>query len=250
MKLRLLKGILVCSLCIQTIALAAQGGTIVTRKPRNYTVFQIGGMGSTNICFRTLENTRSEISVDQLIDLRNDGETMKFGYQAGIGFCINVSENFGVETGVQYSNMGFETKLMDFIYAFPEPGAPIQGRSIFNLNYIQIPLKGNIFIGKGKVKFYSSIGVQTNALVNQNETWVLKYEDGRTEYEVFDSNYPLEKVHFSGMIEAGIDVKFSKYIHLRAAPNFSHSIGRVVDAPLSTYLWTAGMGVQFYYGWY
>lgn len=250
MKLRLMKRLLVGLLIVHSLTLVAQGGTNVTRKPRNYTVFQIGGIGSTNMCFRTLENTRSEMSVDQLIDLRNQGETMKFGYHAGIGFCINVSENFGVETGIQYANMGFETQLMDYIYVSYDPSLPIKGRSIYNLNYIQIPLKGNIFVGKGKVKFYSSIGVQTNALVNQNETIVKKFEDGRTEYEVFDSNYPLEKVHFSGMIEAGIDVKFSKFLHLRAAPNFSHSIGRVVDAHLSTYLWSAGMGLQFYYGWY
>lgn len=250
MKLRLLKGIPLAMLCIHAMTLLSQGGTSVTRKPRNYTVFQAGGIGSVNMCYRTLENTRSEISVDNLITLRNSEETMKFGYHAGIGFCINASDHFGMETGILYANMGFETKLYDYIYVVYDPTLPVKGRSIYNINYIQVPLKANFFVGPGKVRFYSSVGIQTNVLVNQNETLVKKYEDGRTEYEVFDSNYPIEKVNFSGMVEVGIDVKFNKFMHLRAAPNFNHSIGRVVDSPLSTYLWSAGFSAQFYYGWW
>jgi len=244
------KLILIFLLCSAAIHSYGQGKTTLTRIPKNYKTFQIGAIGSIDMCYRTYENKQREASIDNLITSRNEGEMMKFGYHAGLGLCINASENFGMEIGVVYSNRGYETKLMNYIYTVPQPGAPIQGRSIYNYNFIDVPIKGNFFVGKGKVRFYGSIGVTTNVLISQNETFVKKYDDGRTEREVFQTNNNFEKVIFSASVAAGIDIKFNKYLNLRLAPNFSHSIGRFQEGPLSMYLWTAGFGANFYYGWY
>jgi hypothetical protein len=230
--------------------LFSQGGTNITKPHKDYPDFQIGAIGSIDMCFRTLENKQKATSIDHLIDSRNQDETVKLGYHAGIGFCMNISRNFGMEVGVVYSNQGYETKLKDYINPLPGPGMPIKGRSIYNYNFINVPLKANFFIGKGKVRFYTSVGVITNVLVGQNETFVKKYGDGRTEYEVFNTNNPFQKVIFSGTIAAGIDVKFNKALNLRLSPNFSHSIGRFSDAPLSEYLWNAGFSADFYFGWH
>ena len=227
----------------------AQGNTNLTRDTKGFSSFQIGGIGSLDICYRTLENKRGDPSIDQLIKLENENHTVKFGYHAGIGFCINVSKHFGMETGVIYSNRGYETKLQEFIYVNPDPAAPTHGRSIYNYNYIDVPLKANFFAGKGKVRFYSSVGLVTNILVAQNETFVRKYADGRTTYEVFQTSWPFERVVFSGMVAAGIDIKFSEKLNLRVSPNFSHNIGRFVDAPISGYLWNVGLSADFYFGW-
>lgn len=228
-----------------------QGRTGITRIPKNYKTFQIGGIGSLDMCYRTYENKQREASIDNLIASRNEEEMMKFGYHAGIGFCMNASEHFGIEVGIIYSNRGYETKLVNYIYpTTPEPGYPIQGRSIYNYNFIDIPIKANFFFGKGKVRFYGSIGYSANILVSQNETFVKKYQDGSTDREVFQTNNNFEKVIFSANVEAGIDVKFNKYLNLRLAPHFSHSIGRFQEGPISMYLWTAGFGASFYYGWY
>ncbi len=244
---RLIFGTLLFSICISGFS---QGGTYITGPARNYNTFQIGGIGSLDMCYRTLENKQREQSIENLIELKNNSETFKFGYSAGIGFCMNVSQHFGMEVGVLYSNKGYETKLTDYIYAVPEPGMPTQGRSIYNYNFIDVPLKANFFAGKGKVKFYTSFGIITNVLVNQNETFVKKYEDGRTEYDVFTTNYPYEKVVFSATLAAGIDCKFSKSLHLRISPHFSHTIGRFWNGPISGYLWNTGISADFYYGWY
>ncbi len=230
--------------------LTAQGGTTITQIPKNYNTFQVGGIGSLDICYRTLENKQREFSIDNLITNKNEGETVKFGYHAGIGFCMNASEHFGMEIGVIYSNRGYETKLTNYIYPQPDPTMPTQGRSIYNYNFIDVPIRANFFAGKGKVRFFASFGISTNVLVAQNETFVKKYEDGRTEYEVITSSYPLEKVVFSGTIAAGVDCKFNKNLSLRVAPHFGHNIGRFSNAPLSVYLWTTGLSASFYYGWY
>jgi hypothetical protein len=229
--------------------LVAQGNTNLTHDAKGFPTFQIGAIGSVDICYRTLENKRGEPSIDQLIELENANHTVKFGYHAGLGFCINVSKHFGMETGVIYANRGYETKLQEFIYAQPDPTAPTHGRSIYNYNYIDVPIKANFFAGKGKVRFYGSVGIVTNVLVAQNETFVKKYADGRTTYEVFQTNWPFERVVFSGMVAAGIDVKFSDKLNLRISPNFSHNIGRFVDAPISGYLWSTGLSADFYFGW-
>src|SRR5689334_8732270 len=99
--------------------LVAQGNTNLTRDTKGFSSFQVGAIGSIDMCYRTLENKRGDPSIDQLIKFENDNNTIKFGYHAGIGFCINVSKHFGMETGVIYSNRGYETKLQEFIY--PQP---------------------------------------------------------------------------------------------------------------------------------
>jgi len=230
--------------------LFAQGNTYFTKGLKEFSTFQVGGIGGLDMCFRTLENKKGESSVDELINYENETQMPKFGYHAGIGFCINVSKHFGMETGIIYSNRGYETKLQEFIYPQQhEPGLPTHGRSIYNYNYIDVPLKANFFAGNGKVRFYGSIGVSTNILVAQNETFVRKYADGSTTYEVFKSDLPLQNVVFTGMVAAGIDIKFTQQLNLRLAPNFSHNIGRFIDRPVSGYLWTAGVSADFYFGW-
>jgi hypothetical protein len=228
----------------------AQGSTTITRIPKNYPTFQVGGIGSLDFCFRTLENKEGAVSLNELIVTRNNGEMPKFGYHAGIGFCINASEHFGMETGIMYSNQGYETKLMNYLYPVPDPSLPTKGRSIYNYNFLDIPLKANFFIGKGKVRFFGSVGIIANILVAQNETFVKKYEDGRTEYEVFKTSDNFEKVVFAGTLSAGIDVKFNKHLNLRLGPHFGHHLGRFKEAAVSQYLWTAGFGAGFYYGWW
>ena len=94
---------------INCVGSFSQGNTSITQIPKNYKTFQVGGIGSLDMCFRNLENPRKEISIDNLIATKNSGETFKFGYHTGIGFCINVSQYFGMELGVVYSNMGYET---------------------------------------------------------------------------------------------------------------------------------------------
>ena len=217
--------------------------------PKNYSTFQVGGIGSLDICFRTLENKQRESSIDNIIASKNASETVKFGYHAGLSFGIQMTKNFGMEVGIIYSNRGYETKLTDYIYAVPDPTLPTKGRSIYNYNFIDIPIKANFFAGKGKIRFYASVGIITNLLVAQNETFVKKYQDGRTEYDVFTTNYPLEKVVFSGTLAAGIDYKINKSMSLRLAPNFSHNFGRFANEPLSVYLWNVGFSANFYYGW-
>lgn len=247
--MRPLKTILSFGFFVAMQTLSAQGNTYFTKSIKDFPTFQIGGIGGIDMCYRTLENKRNEASIDELIQYENQTQTVKFGYHAGIGFCINVSKHFGMETGIIYSNRGYETKLQEFIYAQYDPSMPTHGRSIYNYNYIDIPLKANFFAGKGKVRFYASVGVSTNVLVAQNETFVRKYEDGRKTYEVYKSDLPLQNVVFTGLVAAGIDIKFSQQLNLRVSPNFSHNIGRFIDRPVSGYLWTTGISADFYFGW-
>lgn len=244
------KVLLLFFLNFSVLTLFSQGGTQITRIPKKYSTFQVGLIGSVDMCFRSLENKQREQSIDELIRFRNETETYKFGYHAGIGLAVNATEHFGMELGVIYSNKGWETVLMNYIYPTPSPTLPEKGRSIYNCNFIDIPLTANFYGGKGKIRFFGSVGIVTNVLIGQNETFVDKYADGRTEYSVYDTNYPFEKVVFSGTVSAGIDWRFNKFISLRIAPNFSHNIGRFYDTPVSDYLWTAGFGASLYYGWY
>lgn len=49
------------------------------------------------------------------IDLRNRNETIKFGYSAGLNFCYNIKSFVSVELGVQYSNKGYQTRMLQLV---------------------------------------------------------------------------------------------------------------------------------------
>jgi hypothetical protein len=72
--------------------------------------FQVGINFSADACFRALKNSDGAASSDMVIIQRNNLETYRLGYTAGLNFCLNISEKFGIETGVQYSLKGFQQK--------------------------------------------------------------------------------------------------------------------------------------------
>ena len=111
---------------------------------------QIGINFSPDFCFRTLKNNDGSSSSDQVIDQRNEGETVKSGYTAGLNVCFSIKKFLGLETGIQYSNKGYQTQKQDLFFAQAEPGLPTQSKLIYDFHCIDISVKANFTFGKKK----------------------------------------------------------------------------------------------------
>ena len=207
----------------------------------------IGYNFSPDYSFRTLKNNDGSSSSDLVIKSRNDIEIAKFGYTTGLNVCINFSQLVGFETGIQFSNKGYETKNQDLVYFPPNPSLPTKAKTIYSYQYIGIPLKAKFSFGKSKVRFLSSIGFMTNFLLNVKQTTNYEYSDGKTEEKAQSTTAGFKKVDISPTISVGIDYKLNNKIHLIAEPTFRYGVIKIKDAPVTENLWNSGLNIGFYY---
>lgn len=210
--------------------------------------FQIGLNISPDICFRTLNNNDGNSISDIVIKLRNRDETIKIGYTAGLNLCYNITSYFGIETGVQYSDKGFQHIQTEFISNQPDdPIKPDKLIFIYHFHYLDIPLKANFIIGKKKVRFYTSVGLTTNLFITEIKTEILKY-DNRKVIKNEPTLFDYKKVNLSPAISAGIDYKINSRMNLRVEPTYRFGVIKIIDTPVSGWLWNAGLNISYYFG--
>jgi hypothetical protein len=223
---------------------------------------QIGVNFSPDLNYRTLKNNDGSTNSDQVIKLRNENETVKPGYTVGLNFIYNFNKNIGIETGIQYSNKGYQRKLQDFIYgdfidpkygfigsSNPPENMPIQLTTIFNYYYIDIPLKINFIFGMRKIRIITSVGITANLFVKETYTSIFYYDDATTTRKTYNlSYYDYNSLNISPLISLGIDYKINKSMNLRLEPTFRYGILKIIDHPVTAYLWNTGLNISYYVG--
>ena len=109
-------------------------------------------------------------------------------------------------------------------------------------------LKMNFSFGRGKLRFVSSTGVTTNLFILETIKGIYEYEDGSTERSSGKTYYNYNRINISPMISAGIDWEMENQKHLKIEPTFRYGIIQVIDAPVTDYLWNAGLSIGYYFG--
>ncbi len=151
-----------------------------------------------------------------------------------------------IESGIQYSNKGYRSSNIDVTNP---TNAEIFGKANINsnFNYIDIPLKINYFLGKNKIRFISSLGLTSNILVNQVDKSSITYFDGKKENHKDISIYNYKHFNLSPMVSFGIDYAISQRTNLRIEPTFRYGVMKIIDAPITGYLWNGGVNVSYLY---
>ena len=180
-----------------------------------------------------------------------DKQIGKFGYTTGLTMFFKLSDRMELETGLQYSDKGYQTKIMDLVFEGTDPNDPIlvktKAKFNYSYQYIGIPLKLNMFFGEGDLRFVSGIGVTTNFLLNVQNKANYEYPDGKKETTNSKSKEGFKKIDISPMISFGVDYKLTNTIHLRGEPTFRYGIIKTKDSPIKENLWNAGvnLGISF-----
>lgn len=240
-----MKPLIITILLLTTFNLSGQNSTKETPSSDPKRIL-IGISVSPDICYRTLRNNDGSSSSDLIIDLRNQQEIYKIGSTAGLIASYSFTDFFSLETGLQYSNKGFRTKEQDVIIVEPEEDLPQKTRFIYNFHYIDIPVKANFVIGKKNVRFVTSVGLTTNFLLKETQTSILIYQD-HTDRNTDLTNYTHKKVNISPTISAGIDYKLNSRMNLRIMPVFRYGILKIIDAPVTGYLYSGGLNISYYF---
>lgn len=218
---------------------------------------QLGVNFSSDVCSRTLYQNGGSSS-NGLINFRNEMEIPKFGYTTGLNFVYNLNKTIGFETGLQFSDKGYQTKTIDLPYAggstagVTSPGsigtkAPTKAKYIYSDYYLEVPIKANFSFGKRKVQFIASAGIAVNFFIAETETTFYTYIDGSTKRIDNSSYFSYKIINFSPMVSLGIDWKITPKINLKAEPTVRCGIFKISDTPITVYLWSCGLNVGSYY---
>ena len=206
---------------------------------------QLGISISPDMCFRTLENNDGGATIDAIVKLRNENETVKLGYTAGLNVCVTLNKFLSIESGIHYSNKGYQTKMMTLTPSQPTATLPNKAKTIDNFHCIDIPVKANFTLGKKKVRFITSAGVTTNFFIKETSTTVLYYSD-RTERERNPSTVDFNNVNISPTLSVGIDYKINSRMNLRIEPTIRYGILKIIDTPVTGYLYSGGLNMSYY----
>ncbi len=154
------------------------------------------------------------------------------------------NHRFAVEAGVGYSLHGWAMKDEDrhFIARDPiDPAIPGSYEPIGQqFHYLDFPIRGMISFGKGRWRSISSIGGSLNVL--QRAAFVSIINGERVPAE----DFPYENLNFTVMASTGIAFKPEGRSEFRLEPTFRYALLPIIDAPLTGYLWSAGVN----FGWY
>ncbi len=255
-----MKKLLVLLLTVASISAKSQD-IIPQQSEAQKSRFSIGAYFSPDAADIHLQSTDNNQSTEDFIENRNSRETMKFGYTTGLSLVYELNQKFAIETGLEYSDKGYQTKKVALNFGVgggntnPPRGfvldegseTPTDLRFVYHFQYVGIPVKLNYSLGSGKWRFISSIGLTAEYLARASSTTVLYYDEEGPDRENDRDDEDYNTFNLSPSISAGVDYQLNSRMSLRAMPTFRAGVLQIIDdSPVTGYLYSAGVQL----GWY
>jgi hypothetical protein len=201
--------------------------------------FVLGIYYSPNISYRALSNSN-------ITKLRDNSEENKYGSSVGFTFGYHILQFISIETGLQFSSRGFQTKFEFLKFAEPDTFMPENVGMLDNFYYLSIPIKLEFSKEFSKFIIFSSTGLISNILLRQNQEYNVTYKD-RKETFLYNHTNDFRKITLMSVFSIGFAYKYTNNILILMEPTFQHDIISVIDAPLKTYLWDLGLKIGIKY---
>lgn len=225
--------------------LCAQDGATTTR------MWRLGMGVSPGIAYRGLVSTEDAGLWDHFITSRNDYEEPRFAYGCSLFCALDLSDRFSVEGGLGYSLMGYQLNMDELNFGDmidPNRGFIFQTndnrlRALrYSFHYLELPVRVVFHCGKGRMRWISSAGLTTSYLLKSTTTSVLQYADGSTERNTSESGYDYNTIGLFPTFSTGVSYALNDRMELRLEPQARYGVLRIIDAPITAHLWSAGVG--------
>lgn len=218
-----------------------------TNTPANFKKVQIGISFSPDYCYRILHKAGDMDESD--IKALNKTEIGKFGYTTGLNIIFNLNKTIGIETGINYSDKGYQTRTLESIYVndwiyFRPNISPAKINYVYDKHYLDFPLKVNFTLGTKKLRFTESTGLITNVY----RLGIYEINDETNNVHIKRKYTGHNMPNLSLLISAGVDWKMSSKSDLKIEPVFRCALLNIDDNFSTTYLWSIGLNVSYYFG--
>ena len=214
---------------------------VAPTKPQTPRKFQISASFSPNVAFRTLKAVEEINPIVNLKTDRDEIETPRFGYQCGIRFGYYFIKNVGLETGVLYARKGYQS-----IWQEDSDNSINEWRYRQTFECIDFPLLINVRSNHRKVRFVANVGIIFNHLVRDNEVSEVRYTNETKGKFFYPSQGAYKSFNLSGTFGFGLDVPVTSRLGFQIKPNFRYGFLKIIEAPLTGYVWDAGLELRLY----
>jgi hypothetical protein len=244
-----------------SLCLVAQGSDLKDAEQIDSSGLSIGIHASPDLAYRALFNMDGSNSSDIVISSRNGYESLKFSFTAGAVIGWRLNKKFRLESGLNYSNMGFELDFDKLPFTFspeisdrnglPYVSGPVDLRIPYrnrkHLHYLEIPLK--VFYRKEwrRWAIVSGLGISGGWLMLANETLLYRDANGDKDRSTRLSATDFKAFNVFALVSAGAEYRFSPRFSLRMEPSFRYGMIPISNTPVSAGLWNVGLSSAFFY---
>jgi hypothetical protein len=224
----------------------------VKAKPE-FARFKIGLLVTPEMGYRILSiNSDQPNFYDSYLKYRNEHETPKLGFSAGIAVSYNFSQKVGIEAGFQYTNRGYNYEPTHFDYQeayYINPGSgkvPVAMRYKYGSDYFELPLRITFTSGRRKLKFVASTGAAAMLLVYNRNTSIVQYADGSEAKKTRRFTY-LNQFYIAPQISFGADYQITSRLNFRFEPIARYVFNTSYKTGISTNLISGGLQFSVYF---
>lgn len=220
--------------------------------------FRFGISVAPGLSYRTLIDVDKTQTTSTIIGSRNEREEPRMCWSAALFASYRLSERFALESGIGYALLGWQVSIdrdkmtfgdwiyprRDFTYSV---GTGVEIPKLFtfrdNFHYAIVPLRATISLGNGRWRWISGLGMEAAFLLEADLTSVFKYDDGSVERERTNAPEEFRPFGVFAVASTGANWSLTDRIDLRAEPTVRYGLTRLVDAPISAHLWSAGLSL-------
>lgn len=206
----------------------------------------IGVIYTPNLGYRTLKPNSTPYA-KYIARLRDSIEIPKFGYATGINFIYRFTKRLAFETGLQFSKGGYKTKKIHPDWGTTSPSLPKIVVDVYNYNYLNIPVKLNIYILTGRVQLFISGLASANVLLSNTKVSTMEFDDGHTSTQDQTAPNNISIFNLAGAAGIGFGFDLTKRLNLTFEPNFKKSITSLDNSSIKGYLYSTGVTVGLYF---
>jgi opacity protein-like surface antigen len=197
------------------------------------------------ICFRQLNYSSSN---EFIAKLRNNDERFRFGFTTGVNLRYRLNDKILIESGVLYSNTGFQTKEKELSWATPSANLANKTKTVFVFKTLALPVKANYSINISKLQTYLTAGVSFNYLLRRKTTVIDYFAAGNSNKTSDNQNIGFKPFSFSFIGGFGINYPVSHRLFLNIEPVYRQGVSSVnTDKSSAEYLYSAGINASVFY---
>jgi len=205
--------------------------------------WQFGCSFSGDYGYRKLYDTNGNLG--SVVEGRNEQETPKYSYTTGVNALYNFNDQIALGFGVLYSNKGYKMEIDNLTFSSGEQTEIVKLKTLYNMQYIDVPVNVNMSLGNKKIRFVGAAGIVANFFIGETDRTIIYFQD-RREYFTNSPDYDFNKVNLTATVSAGISYQMNESTTLRLEPTFRYGLTKIMDAPISATLFSAGLNLSYF----
>lgn len=171
-----------------------------------------------------------------------------FLFSGGFNVAYQLNKSLALETGLLYSQKGQKFILNSRAWNTPQGTSNLDDyRYYVHYVYLEVPLKCNYYLNKGRFKVYSSVGITGNLFLGKKTIRIDPYSkknyDKNWSYDL--QNIPLVEFGLSSGI--GIRYDFAPDAFFKFEPTYKQFVRPLVDLPVNGYMYSLGANFGLYF---